>query len=1271
MLGNILERFFKRLLRDSRGRARPRTARPRDWTCLWLEVLEDRTAPAVLTVNSTANDANPNDSYLSLPEAIAIVNSSTLPNGLSQGILNQISGALHAGGSDTIQFDPTTVTSPVVLAGTQLVLSLPSSTAVITINGGAAGITVDGNNQSNIFQVYSGVTASLNGLTISHGSSAYDGGGIYNDGTLTISNCTFASNSAGRNGGGIEDLPGSILTISHSTFTGNSAVNNGGGIVNLAGTTLTVSNTSFTGNSAPYGGGIYNVGTLMVNNTIFNANSATFGGGVWGQGALSISNSTFTANSASQGSGVYTGGGTLVVSNSTFATNSASESGGGILNNSTLTLSNSTFDANAAPFGGGIDNGGTLTLSNSTFTSNSASNYGGGISNGGTLTVTDSTFTANSAVAGGAIANPVGNSTVTVGNSTFASNSAAYFGGAIYNVGTLTVSNGTLAANSTTATGTSGGGGIVNTGALTLNNSTIAANSAASGPGGIYNSGTLALGNCIIAGNTDGDITNAGSVQTNNSYNNLIGSGGSGGLQNGVNGNQVGISVTDLGLAPLGNYGGPTQTMALLPGSFAIGKGSLIALPVGLTTDQRGSPRTTNGSLDIGAFQSQGYQLTVTGGVSQNTTVGQSLATPLTVTLSTNDPNVPLKNEPVTFTVVSSGSGAGLSNPSYIVNTDANGQAQLDPSANTISGGYVVTASLDGMSVNFNLANTVAAPASISALYGNGESATVGTAFGTLLEVQVSDMYGNPVPVVPVTFTEDSGAGGAGGTFASNAPVMTNGQGIAIAPGLTADHTAGSFTVTASDGSASSIFSLSNTAGAAAVVSAVGGTSQNAPIGFAYSNRLQAEVADQFGNPVANLPVTFTPPAARGPSASFDALSTVLTNAAGIATAPALAANHQPGSFTITASIGTAVAAFDLTNTAVPAVIKALASKIQQTTVGTAFAANLLVRILDAGNNPVSGISVDFEVPGSSPSGTFAAGRVVTNAQGIAVAPLLTANGVAGSFTAQAWVRGVASPATFTMTNDAGPASAISIAAGNNQTATVGTSFKTNLQALVLDSFGNPVSGASVTFTVVGTSGGAAATFPSAKASVMEKTNSAGVAMAPTLTCNKLAGTFSVTASVGGGASPATYTLSNTADPPHDPAGSAPQSVGVGQNYAPLQARVSDAFGNPIAGVTVTFTAPSHGASGTFSGKLSATAVTAADGLATAPTFTANHEPGSFLVALSVPATPLGYIKLTNLAVPAAAPLAASGRDAGSQFAPNSSPRRSVKFVPFTEGWYW
>ena len=92
----------------------------------------------------------------------------------------------------------------------------------------------------------------------------------------------------------------------------------------------------------------------------------------------------------------------------------------------------------------------------------------------------------------------------------------------------------------------------------------------------------------------------------------MIGTGGSGGLADGVDGNIVLTSLTGLGLAALGNYGGPTQTMALLPGSPAIGAGVIADYPgtsTPITTDQRGLPLDSP-NPDIGAFQTQGSTLT-------------------------------------------------------------------------------------------------------------------------------------------------------------------------------------------------------------------------------------------------------------------------------------------------------------------------------------------------------------------------------------------------------------------------------------------------------------------------------------------------------------------------------------------------------------------------------------------------------------------------------------------------------------------------------------
>jgi fibronectin-binding autotransporter adhesin len=131
-----------------------------------------------------------------------------------------------------------------------------------------------------------------------------------------------------------------------------------------------------------------------------------------------------------------------------------------------------------------------------------------------------------------------------------------------------------------------------------------------------YNTATLT--DTIVAGNTDsmGGPSDIGGTQASQvtGSNNLIGTGGSGGITGGSDGNIVLTSLANLGLAPLGDYGGPTETMALLPGSAAIGAGTAAA---GVTTDQRGAPRPASGAVDIGAFQDQGYTVAVISGSPQ------------------------------------------------------------------------------------------------------------------------------------------------------------------------------------------------------------------------------------------------------------------------------------------------------------------------------------------------------------------------------------------------------------------------------------------------------------------------------------------------------------------------------------------------------------------------------------------------------------------------------------------------------------------------------
>ena len=150
---------------------------------------------------------------------------------------------------------------------------------------------------------------------------------------------------------------------------------------------------------------------------------------------------------------------------------------------------------------------------------------------------------------------------------------------------------------------------------VTLTNVTITQNRSSgtfispSGGGIWMRSGDVRLNNSIVAGNvneTTASTDDLGAFFEAECHNNLLGVGGIG-LVDGVNGNQVG--VTDPRLAPLGDYGGPTQTMPPLPGSPALDAGSnafaVDAAGQPLSNDRAVCPRIVNGTADIGAVEKQ------------------------------------------------------------------------------------------------------------------------------------------------------------------------------------------------------------------------------------------------------------------------------------------------------------------------------------------------------------------------------------------------------------------------------------------------------------------------------------------------------------------------------------------------------------------------------------------------------------------------------------------------------------------------------------------
>jgi hypothetical protein len=101
-------------------------------------------------------------------------------------------------------------------------------------------------------------------------------------------------------------------------------------------------------------------------------------------------------------------------------------------------------------------------------------------------------------------------------------------------------------------------------------------------------------------------------------------------------------------------------------------------------------------------------------------------------------------------------------------------------------------------------------PAAISKIAGKSQSTLEGQAFATALEVRVTDAAGNGVQGASVTFTVVPGSNGAGGTFSTTPPmpILTGPNGYALAPTLTANSIAGTFTVTASVGTLTTIFGV-------------------------------------------------------------------------------------------------------------------------------------------------------------------------------------------------------------------------------------------------------------------------------------------------------------------------------------------------------------------------------------------------------------------------------------------------------------------------------
>jgi len=521
--------------------------------------------------------------YLGIPSLAALVAIFCFSSGaMASGVVasadeSSLVAAMTGGGAVTFAVNGTIYLTNTIVVSNDTVLD-------------ATGykVAISGSNSVRIFIVNTNSSLAMTNLTLENGvsqSTGYPSGGgaISNAGTLEMIGCTFISNSA--------------VGISEPAGVGGEGD----------------------------GGAVYNTGIATAFACVFSENSAVGGFGGFGEefelsnGGNAAAGAFFNANDA-----------TLV--NCSFSNNTAAGGIGGSWNSE----ANYAGASGGGADGGAFCNSGNLVASNNTFSQNVAIGGLGGL--GGSEYFYDYAYQGAAGGAGGASAGGaiccLGGSSILV-NDTFWSNSAFGGAGAAGGAGS-SMMLGSYGQDANGGNGGQGGNGIggalfASGGSLVAWNVTVASNSAAAGAGGAGGAGGSGLetisgspGSPGAAGIGQGDsVGNLGGVLTlknsilcpnalsdTNIYGGIVDAGNNidSDMQNSLT-NATSLNGVNPGLAPLGNYGGATPTMALLPGSPAIDAADLADFPA---TDQRGVPRPFGPAPDIGAFEST-YSATISG----------------------------------------------------------------------------------------------------------------------------------------------------------------------------------------------------------------------------------------------------------------------------------------------------------------------------------------------------------------------------------------------------------------------------------------------------------------------------------------------------------------------------------------------------------------------------------------------------------------------------------------------------------------------------------
>ncbi|MDB5387490.1 MAG: hypothetical protein JWM11_3136 [Planctomycetaceae bacterium] len=499
------------------------------------------------------------------------------------------------------------------------------------------------------------------------------------------------------------------LTLTHGNSNGRGAIVNGGH--------LTLDHDTITNSQ---GGGISSGNTLVSSNNIISGNTVNGdGGGVVNDGIWTSTNDTISANTATDGGGVYCRYGTWMSTNDTIFGNTATAQGGGVDNNDVWTSTGDLISGNSAGGdGGGIDNGDQLISSNDTISGNTAAHSGGGVENSfANWSSVNDTISENSATDGGGVRNN-SDGMFTPRNDTIFGNMASSSGGGIYNISTLSLTNNTIFGN----TANLNGGGIYNDGGLTSINTTITENTAPNG-GGLYTDrfGSSYVLNTILSGNSGGDVSH--NPIANITTSNLVG------------GDITQILATDAGGTPLlANNGGPTKTVALIPGSSAIGNAAPLA-----TLSQNLLAGATATSVTDTTFLAVGQQFKIDNEI---VTVTAMSGKSITITRASGGGTNHNSGAPITLVYDQTGAVRTANDIGAVE------QHIVTPTAPTINAPATVSVNHNSV-LAFSGANLIA----VADLSGTAEQLTLSVTHGTLSLDSTTGVTGNGTSTLAITGT--------------------------------------------------------------------------------------------------------------------------------------------------------------------------------------------------------------------------------------------------------------------------------------------------------------------------------------------------------------------------------------------------------------------------------------------------------------------------------------------------------------------------------------